>query len=358
MLMAGCLHINQRKYMSEPSSASKILLVATGHMHPEHAISNQFFESLDIESAADWVHERTGIKNRFSVLPSDTIRKLRYKETSISKLREENALPSLAEMTEKPWQMAIERSPHKTQLPIDLVICGTSVPDFNIPAQASLIAKHLNIQATSFDVNSACSSFVTDLSVARSMLLSDPSLTTAAIFNPERYTLAMDFSDRKSCVLFGDGAACSILTKSSANSLKGLELLDIVLHSDPSGANHVIIPVDGHFFQNGSTVQKFAISKTLSVTHEILERNHLSASDLKFFIGHQANLRMLQSVAEKLGLSESQHLHNVEQFGNQGAAGAPCVLSTHWEKFKKGDYIVISVVGSGLTWGSALLRCT
>ena len=105
-------------------------------------------------------------------------------------------------------------------------------------------------------------------------------------------------------------------------------------------------------------MQKFAISQTLKATQVILERNKLTIDDIAFFTGHQANLRMVQSVATRLGLSAEQHLYNVDKYGNQGAAGAPAVLSANWERFQSGDLIVVTVVGSGLTWGSALLRMT
>jgi 3-oxoacyl-[acyl-carrier-protein] synthase-3 len=236
-----------------------------------------------------------------------------------------------------------------------MLICGTSIPDFYIPANASTIAKKLDLTCVSLDVNSACSSFITDLAAAKGFF-SFEEYNSIAIFNPERYMMNLDYSDRKSCVLFGDGSACAILVKTNDTHVQGLELLDIVLHSDPSGADQVIIPADGHFYQNGHAVQKFAISKSYAVTKEILDRNQLSCEKLSYFIGHQANLRMLQSLATKLGLTPEQHLTNVEQFGNQGAAGAPCVLSANWNLFKSGDLILVAVVGSGLTWGAALFR--
>jgi len=180
------------------------------------------------------------------------------------------------------------------------------------------------------------------------------STKATAIFNVERYSTRLDFKDRKSCILFGDSAAASILEVS--DDAPGLEVMDTIVHSTPSGFNQVKIPDGGHFDQNGAAVQKFAVTKTLEVTHEILERNKLKIKDITWFIAHQANLRMLTYAAEHLGVPPSRHLYNVDVRGNQGGAGAPTVLSSNWERFKRGDLIVVPVVGSGLTWGAALFK--
>jgi 3-oxoacyl-[acyl-carrier-protein] synthase-3 len=177
-----------------------------------------------------------------------------------------------------------------------------------------------------------------------------------ALFIAERYSMRIDYSDRATACLFGDGSAGAILEAGDGHS--GLEIIDTFITSAPSKFDTVRIPVGGTFWQNGSAVQKFAITKTIHGAKEMMERHDLSPEKIDYFIGHQANLRMLQSVARKLGLNDQQHLFNVNQFGNQGAAGAPSVLSMNWDRFKTGDLILISVVGSGLTWGSALLRKT
>lgn len=339
---------------------TSIVLTSMGHFHPHHRIPNEFFDSLGIESSAHWIEERTGIKNRFSVLPPAALTKLRHGQRTYAQMRHEGNIPSLAGMSIAPWRMLRERAELSEDFQPDLLICGTSVPDFDIPANAAMIAAELKLDRTMvFDVNSACSSFVTDLRVAAS-LLQTTSLRSAAIFNVERYTLRLDYSDRRNCVLFGDGAACALLQKvpSSGPSTRGLELVDCRMHSDVSGAEVVQIPVGGHFSQVGARVQRFAIGKTCEVSNELLRAHNLSVDDISYFVGHQANLRMLESCAEKLGFSAVQHLYNVDTHGNQGAAGAPAVLSQHWSRFKSGDLILVAVVGSGLTWGGALLRVT
>ncbi len=326
---------------------------ALGHFHPETLLENSFFEELDIGSDTAWVEERTGIMARRSVLDKDSIRALSRGNTTLAQLRAEGKVLSIANMSVPAWALLRERYPDLKPENIDAVICGTSIPDFDIPANASTIADKLGLHCLAFDANSACSSFVLDLHLARNLIQAG-SHRKIAIFNPERYSLRMDFTDRNSCILFGDG--CSAALVSSVAKPGSLRVIDTLLVSDPSGHDLVKIP-DGQFFaQNGKAVQKFAISKTLEATHQIMERNHVKPSDIAYFTGHQANLRMVMSAADRLGFSEDKHLHNVEDLGNQGAAGAPSVLSMHWDQFKTGDLIVMAVVGSGLTWGSTLLQ--
>ena len=233
-----------------------------------------------------------------------------------------------------------------------LLVCGTSVPDWCIPANACVIADRIGLAGVAVDLNSACSSFIVDLHFARQMLLGG-TVAKILVCNPERYSLRLNYNDRSSCMLFGDGSACAVL-KSEANS--GLEIIDTEVYSLPADYSKVVIPDEGKFLQQGKAVQKFAITRTIEATRKILQRNSYTISDISYFIGHQANKRMLDSVVGKLGLTANQHLSNVVEFGNQGAAGAPIVLAQNWQRFRVDDLIVVTVVGSGLTWGSALLR--
>ena len=341
----------------------RVMIGAMGHGHPQTVLSNDFFNRLDIDSSADWITDRIGIERRCSVLAREDIEALKSGQLTRDELVRAGRIRSMGEMAEKPWELLNKRALEAGhEVAPDLVIAGSSVPDWDIPANACAIASHLNIDSAAFDVNSACSSFVVDLHVARSLLQTGVQ-RQIAVFNVERYTTRLNYNDRNSCVLFGDGAAVSLLQewdpdqrRAHAAPIGGFEVVDTVIHSNPQGFRHVIIP-DGSFFsQNGSVVQKFAVTKTVAVTLEILERNQVGVEQISYFVGHQANLRMLTSVVEKLHLRQDQHLFNVDQFGNQGGAGAPAVISQNWDQFVPGDLVVVSVVGAGLTWGSALLR--
>lgn len=364
MSMAACT-LGKESLMHQESSLPRVMIQALGHGHPENVIRNEFFDQLDIDSATDWIIDRIGIHQRRSVLSPEDILGLRTGQLTRDDLFRAGRIQTIGFLAEPAWTLLLKRA-QDLGYPVmpDLVIAGTSVPDWDIPANACSIASHLGLECASFDVNSACSSFVVNLHVARSLIRSGAH-HQIAIFNAERYSTRLNYADRSSCVLFGDGAAAALVqTMDSwtpqegvvAGGLRGFEILDTVVHSTPSGHRHVVIPVGGTFSQNGAVVQKFAVTKTVAVTQELLTKNHLQVSDLDYFVGHQANLRMLVSVAEKLHLRSEQHLYNVDQYGNQGGAGAPAVLSLNWTKFKPGDLVAVSVVGSGLTWGCALLR--
>jgi 3-oxoacyl-[acyl-carrier-protein] synthase-3 len=331
-----------------------ICLTGIGHEHGQNIITNQFFSDLSIGSDADWILDRTGIRSRSSVLSEETIREIRLGKTNHRELFQSRMVLPISEFAVTPWRIAAERAtPFCDVSSVDAVICGTSVPDFDIPANACTIAAKLGFTSPSFDVNSACSSFVVGLHVARGLIRSGQA-NKIALFNVERYSTKMDYQDRTSSILFGDGAAASILE--GRESASGLELIDTVVHSDPSGYDAVTIPEGGLFSQHGHTVQKFAIGKTCAVAEEILAKNAVTIADVDFFVGHQANLRMLTAATQRLGIPESRHLFNVDRCGNQGAAGAPCVISENWERFRSGQLLLIAVVGAGLTWGAALFR--
>ena len=326
---------------------SKIYLAGMGTMLPEFQMDNAFLESLDIGTTAEWIEERTGIKSRQSALSPDLVRALRSGEISHLQLIRDGKVPTLASLAGK----AFENSPMRDKKNWDLIICGTSNADYEIPAAACAIAGELKLDGPCFDVNSACSSFPVDLHVARAFIKSGI-YNDILVFNVDRYTSRLDYNDRKNCILFGDGAAVAWI--SSTRPPSGFEILDTSVESDSSGYHLVSVPMYGTFHQNGAAVQKFAITRTVESTKRILEKNHIPV-EKTWFVGHQANHRMLTSAAEKIGIPESRHAHNVQTRGNQGGAGAPSSLSESWDKIPSGDFLVVTAVGSGLTWASTLL---
>lgn len=327
------------------------VITAMGHWFPPHVIDNDFFATLNIGSSSEWIEARTGIKTRRSVLTPQQIRAIKDTPRAFAAMRHGACEWDLASFAQAAFACLQKRKRVKTWRSEWLIICGTSVPDWDIPANACVIAAKLGLKGVAVDINSACSSFVVDLHFARHMLQADRN-RKVLICNPERYSLRMDYSDRSSCVLFGDGSACAVVEGGG----QGLAVIDTEIYSHPADCDKVIIPAGGTFTQQGKAVQKFAISKTVEAAHAILKRNALTIANIDYFIGHQANHRMLQAVVAKLGLRAAQHLCNVVDFGNQGAAGAPDVLSQNWERWRAGDTILLVVVGSGLTWGATILR--
>jgi 3-oxoacyl-[acyl-carrier-protein] synthase-3 len=330
-----------------------MFIYSMGHYFPENVLDNTLFDKLDIGSAADWIQDRVGIVSRRSVLKPEQIIALRHGKINRQELKDQGSIESIASMSEKAWKVATSRT-HVVLDSIDTVIGGTSVPDDDIPSSGCVIAAQVGMERIrGFDVNSACSTFVVQCHVMRSLMLSGMT-KEGAIFCTERYTTRVDYSDRRNSILFGDSSIAAVV--SSVNKPGSLKIIDSLVESAPSGWEHIHLP-DGKFFhQNGAAVQKFAITKTIAAAQDILARNNLTCADAQWFIGHQANYRMLTSAMEKMGVPEASHLYNVVDRGNQGACGAPSVLSQNWDRYKKGDYIVIAVVGAGLTWGSLLLQ--
>ncbi|GAB6088455.1 3-oxoacyl-ACP synthase III family protein [Spirochaeta dissipatitropha] len=322
-----------------------LYLHGVGHFHPDTVIDNKFLEDLDIGTSDSWIMERVGIRTRRSVLPLDYIRDTRNADPRAA---HEAAAYSNAECGARAARMAMDRagiSPDQ----VGMVIAGGCSPQYSIPAEACTIANELGISAPCFDLGSACSSFAAQigfLEQMRSERMPDYILTV----NVENTTKTVDYTDRNTAVLWGDGTAAAIVS----SRLQGpIAVTHSLLHSDPTGWDKVCIPSGGFFRQNGPAVQGFAIRKSGACLKELSAQ--LSRKDY-WFIGHQANLLMLQSVISRAGISPERHLYNVNDFGNCGAAGAPGVLSQNWNSFQAEDEIALAVVGSGLTWGALALK--
>lgn len=328
-------------------------IYSMGHYWPDTIVDNQFFGSLDIGSEADWIKDRVGIEERRSILTLDQIRGLRHRTITLQELRDQGQIMPMAAMSEKAWRVAQSRSPIVTET-IDTVIGGTSVPDDDVPASSCVAAAQLGMERVrAFDINSACSTFVVQCHVMRGLMQSQMT-KEGAIFCAERYSMRMDYTDRRNCILFGDASVAAVLGQTKRPG--ALRVIDTTVESAPSGWEHIRMAVGREFYQNGAAVQKFAVTKTIAAAQDILARNQLTIKDAKWFIGHQANYRMLTSAMEKLGVPPENHLYNVVTRGNQGACGAPAVLSQNWDRYKPGDRIVMAVVGAGLTWGAMLLE--
>ena len=327
-------------------------LHALGHFHPENLIDNRFLESLDIGTSDAWIVDRVGIHARHTVLPLDYIR---HTLNADPRAALEAALYSNAETAARAAAVALDRA-GLSPSDIGLVVSGGCSPDECIPAEANRVAEALGIDAPAFDLSAACSSFgaqVHFLSGMRPDRLPDFVL----VVNPENSTRVVDYRDRSSCVLWGDGTSAAILSPRVPGRYRITETL---LGGDPSGADKVKVPRMGHFTQRGGAVQAFAIKRATETFTELRRRwldadpsRHASGITL---IGHQANLRMLESVARRCEVSSERHLFNVDRRGNTGASGAPSVLSEHWDSPDQPEAIGLAVVGSGLTWAGMLLE--
>lgn len=324
-----------------------IYIHGIGHFHPENIIDNQFLETLDIGTNQNWIIERVGIKERRTVLSLDYIRQTfnQHPQSIGSHIQFTNAKTAA-----KAAKMALERA-HLLAEDIGMVIAGSCSPQYSLPSDACVIAGELGIQAPAFDINSACSTFAAQIHMINSMQ-ADALPDYILLVIPDNTTRAVDYRDRRSAVLWGD-ATCAIIVSKKHTACASIDHTS--LSSNPQNWNKVLLPTGGHFSQEGSTVQKFAIKTTLASLQTLRDATEVTF-DQHYFIGHQANLTMLESVCRIGNISENRHLYNVDYFGNCGAAGAPCVLSQNWSKFVPGDMVFIIVVGAGLSWGGMVLR--
>jgi 3-oxoacyl-[acyl-carrier-protein] synthase-3 len=328
---------------------NKLYIHGAGHFHPSNVICNDFLESLDIGTTDEWIMDRVGIKTRRTVMDLEYIKATQNHKIDNNK---QNVEYSSAQLGAKAIKMALTKAGLKTE-DIGLVVSATCAPAYSLPANACVIAKQAGINSYAIDITSACSSFVAHMDylfnrIAETM----PDYVLCVL--PESWTTTIDYSDRKTAVLIGDGAAAVIVSKKHKSKMF---ISNTTMTSNPAEWEKVQTKTGSHFYQDGLSVQKFAIKKSIE-TFKLLQQKMKTALNQHYFISHQANLSMLKSVCKKLKIADEKHLYNVDQFGNCGAAGAPSVFSQNWDKFKAGDFITLVVVGAGLTWGGMTIEVT
>jgi 3-oxoacyl-[acyl-carrier-protein] synthase-3 len=331
----------------ERSGHVSLYLHGVGHFHPDHVIDNAFLESLDLGTTDAWIMERVGIRTRRTVLDLDYIRRTRNADPRAAA---EASSYRHAQLGARAAHMALERAGIGIG-DVGMVVAGGTAPDQVAPAEACAIAAELGIDAPAFDVVSACTSFFVPLHL---LSLMDPVRLPpyVLIVVPETITCTVDYRDRSTAVLWGDAAAAAVV---STRVPGRAEILGTTLGSNPAAFDKVAVPRQGFFRQEGQSVQKFAV-KTMSAMLQQLQREFRTAGRPFAFIGHQANFRMLERVCLACDVPPQRHFHNLTEFGNTGAAGAPSVLSMHWSGFGASDDVAMTGVGAGLTWSSLLLR--
>jgi len=322
-----------------------------GHFHPENEISNRFLEELDIGTNNDWIVERVGIRARRTVLPLDYIRKTKNADVRAAA---EAALYTNAQIGARAAELAIARAGIERSR-IGMVLSGSSASRVLCPAEAAFVAKELGLEVPVFDLNSACTTFLAQL---YHLSLMNPELVPdfILIVQTETLTTAVDYADRNTSVLFGDAAAAAVVSLRIPGRAR---MLHVNAQSSPAGADKVLITRTGYFQQDGRAVQMFAIRRTREGYERIVEvrRDDPEAEARPLhFVGHQANLRVLEQVCERCAIPAALHHANVELHGNTGGASAPSVISMDWEKWQPHDDVAVSVVGGGLTWARGLLR--
>jgi len=324
-----------------------VYLHGLGHFHPENEITNRFLEELDIGTTDEWILERVGIRSRRTVLSLDYIRETRNCDVRAA---HEAQSYGAAELGAHAAEMAIERAGIERS-EIGMVVGGASMPDHVTPAEGCNVASELGLEVPAFDVNSACTSFLMQVQLL-SMMRPESLPPYVLLVVPECATKTVDYADRATAVLWGDAAAAAVV---STQIPAPARMLGSAVASSPAGMDKVVVPRAGHFAQDGRAVQMFAVRKSADVFGRL--RGEFSADGRALhFVGHQANLRMLERVCQRCDIDPERHRSNVEWFGNTAAASSASVISQHWDEWRAGDDIAVVGVGGGLTWGGYLLR--
>lgn len=314
-------------------------ITGTGSYLPPLALSNDDLVARGVDTSDEWIVERTGIR----------IRHIADDEQKTSDLALEASLRALA-------------SAGTTAEKIDLIILATSTPDYIFPSTACLLQSKLGIRgAAAFDVQAVCSGFAYALTMAEKFIRSG-SHRCALVVGAEVFSRILDWSDRGTCVLFGDGAGAVILEASDEPGI-----LASALHAD--GSQHGILEVPGNICggkvvgepfvkMDGPAVFKFAVKVLAEVAQEVIEQAGLSAAAIDWLIPHQANIRIIQSTAKKLGLPMEKVVTTVERHGNTSAASIPLALdlAVRDGRVKRGDVVMLEGVGGGFTWGAVLFK--
>ncbi|MEI7736300.1 MAG: beta-ketoacyl-ACP synthase III, partial [Ferruginibacter sp.] len=250
---------------------------------------------------------------------------------------------------------------------IDCLICATVTPDMFFPATANIICDKVGAKnAFGFDVAAACSGFLFALTTGASFIESGR-YKKVVVVGADKMSSIVDYSDRTTCIIFGDGAGAVLLEVSE----DGNGVLDSILKSDGSGKNFLHMKAGGsakpstvetvmakehYIYQEGQSVFKFAVKGMADVSYELMQRNNLTADDIAWLVPHQANLRIIDATANRMGLSKDKVMINIQKYGNTTAATIPLCL-WDWEKqLKKGDNVILAAFGGGFTWGATWIK--
>jgi len=325
-------------------SRIKAAITGVGAYLPSYVLNNDELSRM-VDTTDEWIMQRIGIKER-------RILKEKGKATSYMGGK---AVKDLLEKT------------GTNPLDIQILICATVTGDMHFPATGNLISDKAGLaNAFSFDVGAACSGFIFALETGRRFIESG-AYNKVIVVGADMMSSIVNYEDRTTCPLFGDAAAAVLLEPTTGSN----GIIDSILAVDGSGAKHLHMYAGGslhpashatidarqHFiFQEGQAVFKMAVSKMSDVSVDIMKRNNLSHEDIRFLVPHQANMRIIEATARRMGISRDQVMINIDKFGNTTAATIPLCLWDYEQQMKKGDNIILASFGAGFTWGSIYLK--
>lgn len=309
---------------------------------PEDVLSNEDLAKI-VDTTDDWITTRTGIKER------------RIMKDGASSDMAAEAVKGLLEKT------------NTDPLEIDLVVLATVTPDYPFPSTANVLCDKTGMKnAWGFDLIAACSGFIYALSTG-AQFIETGKYKKVIVVGVDKMTSILDYQDRTTCVIFGDGAGAVLLEPNN----EGLGVLDFILRSDGAGREFLVQPAGGsanppthetvekrlHYVkQEGKQVFKFAVTNMAEVSAEIMDKNNLSSDNVDWLVPHQANLRIIDATADRMGLPKEKVMINIEKYGNTTAGTLPLCLWDYEKQLKKGDTLILSAFGGGFTWGAVYLK--
>lgn len=323
---------------------SKITAAITGvnGYLPDYVLNNEELSTI-VDTSDEWITTRTGIKER------------RIMKNGASSDMAAEAIKGLLEKT------------NTDPMDVDLVVVGTVTPDYVFPSTSNVVCDKAGLKnAWGFDLSAACSGFLYSL-VTGAQFIETGRYKKVIVVGVDKMSSIVDYQDRTTCVIFGDGCGAVMLEPNE----EGMGIQDFVLRADGSGRDYLVMPAGGslnpstvetvenrmHYVkQEGKQVFKFAVTKMADVSAEIMERNSLTSDDVDWLVPHQANLRIIDATANRMGLSSDKVMINIQKYGNTTAGTLPLCLWDYESQLKKGDNIVLSSFGGGFTWGAIYLK--
>ena len=321
------------------------LITQTAKYLPERVLTNFDLEKM-VDTSDEWIQSRTGIKERRLVKKGE----------------------ATSDMAANIANQLLEKS-GKSPEDIDIIIIATCTPDMLVVSTAALVQEKIGAEnAWGFDLSGACTGFIYALEIG-SKLVESNQYKNVMVIGVDTMSSIINYTDRDTCVIFGDGGGGVLLEPTNEK----IGVLDSLLYLDGSGSNYLNVPAGGslnpaseetvsknqHFvFQDGKKVFKFAVKKMADVSSEILKKNGYTGEDLKLFIPHQANKRIIDASRERCNLSEEQVMINIQNYGNTTAGTIPIALDEALDekRIEKGDLVLLAAFGGGFTWGSMLIR--
>ncbi|WP_296619740.1 beta-ketoacyl-ACP synthase III [Marivirga sp.] len=311
---------------------------------PDYVLTNKELETM-VDTNDEWITSRTGIKER-------RILKGENQGTSVIGTQAVKGL--------------LEKTGNKAE-DIDLLICATTTPDMLFPATANVISNNVGAKnAFSYDIQAACSGFIFALSTA-SQFIETGKYKKVVVVGADKMSSIIDYEDRQTCIIFGDGGGAVLLEPDT----EGFGIKDSILHTDGSGeqflhmkaggsrkpaSQETLIAKEHYVYQEGSQVFKFAVTNMAQVAADIMAKNNLTSEDVAWLVPHQANKRIIDATANRMGVNSDKVMLNIHKFGNTTSGTIPLCLWEYESQMKKGDNIILAAFGGGFTWGSVYIK--